>query len=75
MIDLGDLEFKAEDVVTLPLGTCEQIAACLNRLLREKLEKAPKLFTHRADVRRWLIAHVKEDVLTARLVCVEEVKK
>lgn len=83
-MNLGDLEFKAEDFYGDGIPpTAEQIAKRANQLLAEKLEKAPLVegFTHpdgyilmdRPGDMRLPAGDSKPH--TARLVCIEELPK
>lgn len=95
---LGDLEFKAEDVsividrfgdrefITSSYGNheilCEAIVNEVNKLLRERLEKAPKLHatlvysvrTKAGIPNGWTQSTNPLDSHTARLVCIEKIK-
>jgi hypothetical protein len=97
MMNLGDLQFKAEDFAT---AWCEPdtsstemdvvlAAACArvaNRLLRERLGKAPEVFGKGHDdfskhdrwaVSQWVNIHdgMPKSTHHARLVCIEELPK
>jgi hypothetical protein len=87
---LGDLEFKAEDFLSVDgnnLTLTEllgRIATHANRLLRERLEKTPKWYgtssqrapdgTLERPVMWTTDARPGFDTHTARLVCIEEIK-
>lgn len=83
MVKLGDLEFKTEDVDTggrdamyTPCITIEKA----NRLLAERLEKAPTVYGREAGLGEgfwdWSddSCQTKSDTHIAKIVCVEEIK-
>jgi len=100
-MNLGDLEFKAEDF-PIVIGRFaevdtqgrQMIADHANRILKEKLEKVPKVFGLHYQVSKytpmycnWTNAgsfdpplfswrrNMCSDTHTARLVCIEEIRK
>lgn len=81
---LTDLEFKAEDFEGMTLYRdfpyWDQIRGHANRILKEKLEKAPEVFeVNSADHVYKMDCCVDErggevKIARARLVCIEEIK-
>jgi len=80
-MNLGELEFTAEDFgvaigeVLLP----SHIAQIANHILREKLERAEKVFGKNKKIescgrKLWDIKENKLDTHVARVVCIEEKK-
>lgn len=78
---LGELEFKAEDFIGYPIEGKQMLADLVNRLLTERLEKAQIVYSKLSDTRFWGVVDntnqtdPRECDLSARLVCVEEIKK
>lgn len=85
---LNDLEFNAEDFAQLlyymreecETPTATQLAELTNRLLRERLEKAPRVYSMKPKgifegLSLWGEQLAEGDSYTARLVCIEEIKK
>lgn len=75
-MNLGELEFKAEDFSGISYGD-QNFADRANGLLRERLEKAQKVYTH--ELKYALVFWAERvpnqyDTHTARLVCIEEMK-
>lgn len=53
-------------------------AKIANEIIRKELEKAPRVYGCDAipsGLRKWYVDTVKEDTHTARLICIEEIKK
>lgn len=93
-MNLGDLEFKSEDFEevikvegfgrSITKGLSERIMHSANRILREKLSKAPEVFgTYREGCLSsvWRVGtpfggwSQTLDAHRARLVCIEEIEK
>lgn len=76
---LGDLEFKAEDFRTeslqLPPSYLSVVTETANRLLRERLEKAPITENVAESEGNYYTACCGDYTHKARLVCIEEIKK
>src|ERR1700675_668234 len=82
MIKLGDWEFKAEDFVRICFSEdyARQSAETANRILREKLKKAPLIYLERAgtwggapedvDLYNGTWSRTSRTKETARLVCI-----
>ena len=84
-MNLGDLEFKAEDFAQLlyylreecETPTATQLAELTNRLLRERLENALLLrhSNNKTEANGWYIGEKSTDTHSGRLVCIERIKK
>lgn len=89
-IKLGALAFTAEDFEgryeadgpcghLVTQGTAEKVAERANRILREKITKAPEVKCVSRSFRNWWESSKRwpfgaEPTLTARLICIESVK-
>lgn len=86
-IKLGDLEFSSLDfqdidsstawngLTTIPMMEIMARARNIaNRILREKIAKARQVFGESSDADLWETFEPR-DTYTARLVCIEEIKK
>lgn len=80
---MNDLLFRADDFTDCRWGTNEGIAFFANRILKEKLEQAPEVFTFQKEGQTVIQAFTNDIRFAeipfvthkARLVCVEEIKK
>lgn len=76
-MELSDLEFKAEELFKLgfgPLGKSGKIAEDLNRILREKLAKAPEIEVIDANIKHEEMHDLIFSDYRARLVCIEKIE-
>lgn len=81
-MELKELEFKTEDFDNAPiLGDydADDMTEYFNRILREKLEKAPEVFASKYGLQTWIKfksgSDKFRDTHRARLVCIEELGK
>lgn len=77
-MNLGDLEYKAEDGVENARGVLVISIERANQILREKLAKAKEVFGVRVTTGGMIFATLPESSAAthrARLVCIEEVGK
>lgn len=87
-IKLGDLEFQPEDFrIVLEMGLGKEIvfnengwkhfSDHANRILREKLWKAPEVFGNNRckETQNFVFEQREKDILKGRLICIEEIGK
>lgn len=78
MISLGDLEFKESDFGPVGFKIAKHSADIANRILREKLSKAPEVFGYKDSVDcEWseVESFPSTGLHRARLVAIEEIEK
>lgn len=81
-MNLGDLEFKAEDFEGMQYAATDLLTAVfalrVNDILREKLAKAPEVFGNilmRKEKAVFSLEERNSDTHSGLLVCIEEVGK